>query len=79
MHSPRPQPIYSQMPSGAMYRTALQNWPALDARWWQIAALSTFIGYALVVLHAAISPWVAVLFLSSCPAGCPAARRPGRR
>ena len=66
MHSPGTQPIYSQMPTGVLYRSTLRHWPAIDARWWQIAALVSFIGYALVVLHAAISPWVAVLFLATC-------------
>ncbi len=57
----RPSAPRSPLP-GSMARVVR----GIDPRWWQIAALSAFIWYALVLLRAAISPWVALLFVCAC-------------
>ena len=61
--SPMYRPLTQQRPR---LRSIARRVPGIDPRWWQIAALSAFIVYALVLLHAAISPWVALLFLFGC-------------
>ncbi len=66
MRSPT-EPMYSLSASRrALLMSMARRVRAIDPRWWQIAALSAFTGYALVLLRAAISPWVALLFMCGC-------------